>query len=490
MGSSKSWTFGDKNVFWISCGILLLSLASIWLSLHNFPYLFLLPIFIGLCIFFIFKTEKFILLAGAIAPISIGLNDIGGGLGLSIPTEPLIILIFLAIVFKWMLGSSIPSIWFKHPLILVVSAYISWLFICSIFSSMPLVSFKFVLARSWYIAVYFFTLIILFKKFNNIHFFLKSLAIFTLILVLYTLWQHAAEGFVRSASYNIMWPFFPDHGMYAACIAFSVPTLLFYTFEGRKFHFSYAWLPVIGLFAIILLFGIVVSYTRATWLSLIAAFGLYAVLKMKIKFSWLLFVLFLGASYAVINQEQILYSLEANKQGSADELEGHVKSVSNITTDPSNLERINRWKCATRMAAERPIFGFGPGTYVFQYAPFQKSSELTLISTNAGDLGDAHSEFFSALSESGWMGLILWIALVLYTYATAFKLIYKAHSAETKITALIAILGLTTYHTHAFLNNYSQYDKIGIPLWGFMAILVSLDLYHNKSQSEIQKISA
>jgi hypothetical protein len=52
---------------------------------------------------------------------------------------------------------------------------------------------------------------------------------------------------------------------------------------------------------------------------------------------------------------------------------------------------------ASRMVAERPWFGFGPGTYVFQYSPFQKSDELTLISTFAGDLGDAHSEYFSAM---------------------------------------------------------------------------------------------
>ena len=81
-----------------------------------------------------------------------------------------------------------------------------------------------------------------------------------------------------------------------------------------------------------------------------------------------------------------MYDLEANKQGSSDDIEGHVKSVSNVTTDPSNLERINRWKCAARMVSERPVFGFGPGTYVFKYSPFQKSDEITLISTFAGDM--------------------------------------------------------------------------------------------------------
>jgi len=64
------------------------------------------------------------------------------------------------------------------------------------------------------------------------------------------------------------------------------------------------------------------------------AFGVWALLSMKVKFSWIFIVLLSVGTYAVIQQDEILYSLEANKQGSSDELEGHVKSVSNITTDP------------------------------------------------------------------------------------------------------------------------------------------------------------
>jgi O-antigen ligase len=217
------------------------------------------------------------------------------------------------------------------------------------------------------------------------------------------------------------------------------------------------------------------------------AFGVWGLLNMKIKFYWIFIVLLSVGTYAVIQQDEILYSLEANKQGSSDELEGHVKSVSNITTDPSNLERINRWKCAGRMVSERPLFGFGPGTYVFKYGPFQKSSELTIISTNSGDLGDAHSEFFSAMSEMGYIGLIVWTSLVLLTISTGFKVIYQTHILKVKLTASIVLLGLITYYIHAILNNYSQYDKVAVPLWAFTAIIVVLDLYHKNGIVNAQK---
>ena len=43
------------------------------------------------------------------------------------------------------------------------------------------------------------------------------------------------------------------------------------------------------------------------------------------------------------------------------------------------------------------------------------------------------------------------------------------------------ILALTTYFTHGILNNYLDTDKASVPFWGFIAILVAIDVYHSKS---------
>lgn len=461
---------------------ILVGIAATWASLQGFHYLFLAPVLLAVLIFSVFRTEKFILLAGSLAPLSMNINDIGGGLGLALPTEPLIIYIFVLLVFRMAWVRDYNSALLLHPMSLVIVAYLVWLWISSAFSTMPLVSFKFTFARTWYIVVFYFALIQLFKNYNNIHFFIKALTVFTLALVVFVLIKHAADGFVRSSSYGISWPFFPDHGMYAAAIAFCVPALAFYAINGREMGHAYFWSFVSGFFLLVLLFGIIVSYTRATWLSLIAAAAMYLWLRFKLKFVWIIVGLVAITAIGISRQDQIMYSLEANKQGSSDELEGHVKSVSNITTDPSNLERINRWKCAARMVSEKPITGFGPGTFVFQYAPFQKSSELTIISTHAGDLGDAHSEYFSSLAETGWPGFALWVLIVVVSVSTAFKIIYNSQIRKVRITALIALLGLITYYSHALLNNYTQYDKIAVPMWGFIAILVALDVYYLRNQ--------
>jgi len=472
-------------VSWIYLLSVLLGIVACWAALHHFYFVFAIPVILAIVIYSLYRTEKFILLVGAIAPLSVNINDIGAGLGIALPTEPLIMMVFIFLLFYFIYRGKIEKSLLQHPLTICVFVYLTWLWISSGFSTMGMVSFKYSLARTWFIVVFFIAAILIFRRMKNIHFFLKAISFCTLVLVIFTLTKHGTEGFVRSSSYSVSWPFFPDHGMYAAAIAFCVPILAFYTFNGRVFRFHYIWLPIVGFFLLVLLFGIVVSYTRATWLSLVAALGVFLLLRFKIKFSWIIAFLAVVSVYAVINQDKILYNLEANKQGSSDELEGHVKSVSNISTDPSNMERINRWKCAMRMVQKRPVFGYGPGTFVFNYGVFQQSNEMTIISTNSGDLGDAHSEYFSALAEMGIPGFALWITMVLITMGTAFKIIYKTNSRQVKITAMMVLLGLVTYYFHALLNNYSQYDKIAVPLWTFMAVIVALDIFYLKKESAI-----
>lgn len=472
-----------KQRFAIWATLSLLATVCVFAALYQFYYLLLLPVAVGCIVLSFFFTERSLLFFGALAPLSINFDNIGGGFGLSLPTEPLFILLFLFITFRWLINPVIRIEMLAHPISIAILIYLVWIWISTIFSSMPMVSLKFVMARTWYIVLFYFTSLVIFSNFKNIHWFFKIFSITTLALVIFTLAKHASDGFIRSSSYGISWPFFPDHGMYAAAIAFAVSILVIYSFCGRHFNIPFIFAPILIFFLVVLLFGIVVSYTRATWLSLVVAIGLYAIMKMRIKFSWILISLVAVFTYGIANQDQIMYNLEANKQGSADDIEGHVKSVSNVTTDPSNLERINRWKCASRMVAERPWFGFGPGTYVFQYSPFQISDELTLISTFSGDLGDAHSEYFSAMGETGYIGLLAWLCIVLTTLGVSFNLFYALKPGKVRYTLLIAILGLITYYVHAFLNNYSQYDKIAVPLWTFTAVITALDLYHKTSSN-------
>jgi O-antigen ligase len=115
--------------------------------------------------------------------------------------------------------------------------------------------------------------------------------------------------------------------------------------------------------------------------------------------------------------------------------------------------------------------GWGLGTYQFQYAPFQHSSQLTIISTNAGDLGNAHSEYIGPLAELGWPGLLWVVVLISALYATGVNAYHRMQPGRDRTLLLLALLGLTTYWVHGVLNNFLDMDKGAVLVWMSAAIV-------------------
>ena len=94
----------------------------------------------------------------------------------------------------------------------------------------------------------------------------------------------------------------------------------------------------------------------------------------------------------------------------------------------------------------------------------------------------AHSEYFGPLAETGVLGLVTFLVLIFMFYYTAIPLYYKLEEQSTKLLNLGAILGITTYLIHGFLNNFLDTDKASVPFWGCFAIVVALDLYARKTK--------
>ncbi len=61
--------------------------------------------------------------------------------------------------------------------------------------------------------------------------------------------------------------------------------------------------------------------------------------------------------------------------------------------------------------------------------------------------------------------------------------LYTLKEFDLKLLIVGVYLGLMTYFIHGVLNNYLDTDKASIPFWGFIAILVAVDLYHNSSSA-------
>ena len=424
----------------------------------------------------IFYTEYTFLAIAFLTPLSVNIEEYTDSFGLFIPTEPLLfglMLLFLMINLRKRIYDV--NVW-NNPIIWAVSFYIGWIFITSITSSLPLVSFKFLLARLWFIIPMLFLGSIIFQKEVNIKRFLWLYAIGMMLAIAYTLVVHASYSFGEKESHWVMWPFFKDHTIYGAMVAFNLPILVGLYLSKKHSPLVQA---VLISFIVLNLVGLYFSYTRAAWLSVIAALGVLGLIYFRIKFSLLVYVtLFLGA-ILFFSWDSIQMELARNKsEHTTEEFGKRLESAANVTTDASNLERLNRWSCALQMFEERPIFGFGPGTYAFQYARFQEPENTTIISTNFGDAGNAHSEYLGPLSEMGVFGLLSMIFIVsaIFYKGITLYLNWPAEQSEMKVLILAMVLALVTYFVHAFLNNYLDTDKAAVPIWGFCAAFIALEM--------------
>ena len=446
----------------------------------------LLPIVLIILFFYIFSLDVIVLLIVFLTPLAINIRDFDLGVGISLPTEPLMFGVLIIFILKIFYDGGYSAKILKHPVTIAILINLIWILFTSITSEMPIVSFKYLISRLWFVIPFYFVGVIIFKKYSNIKLFSWLYVIPLLLVIGYTIYNHSLRGFDEESGHWVMTPFYNDHTAYGAILALFIPVFLGFSINSQ-YKRTYKLFSL--LIFIILTVAIILSYSRAAWISLAIALVVYFIILLKIKFRWIFLTIAIIIGSFFIFQNEILDTLERNKQDSSADFVEHIQSISNINTNASNLERINRWQSAIRMFKERPVFGWGPGTYQFFYAPYQLSKEKTIISTNAGDMGNAHSEYIGPLSEMGILGMLSIIAIVVLVIITALKTYKNAENREVKFLSLITLLGLITYFVHGFLNNFLDTDKASVPVWGFIAIIVALNIYHAKTQRRNPEVS-
>jgi putative inorganic carbon (HCO3(-)) transporter len=451
-------------------------LISVWFIWQDQAYLCLFPIGLLAVYFAIYETEKAFLALAFFTPLSINLEEWTQGFGLFVPTEPFLLGFTLLVIALQLRKNILPVEIWRHPIVWAVLAYLGWACITTITSSDPIVSVKFVLSRLWFVVPMLLLGTKIFSKKENIRRFFWLFCSGMVMVMIYTLFLHASYRFGEKESHWVMWPFFKDHTIYGAIVALVIP-LIFGVFLAKK-HSPLVQSLAIGFIGISLL-GVYFSYTRAAWLSIVASLGVYALIKFRIKMSILAPLAIVTGLVLFFYWDTIQIELSRNKQEhTTEEFGERLQSATNVTTDASNLERINRWNCAIDMFKERPVFGFGPGTYAFEYARFQRPENLTIISTNFGDLGNAHSEYLGPLAEMGLLGMLLMLTVVAVIFYKAIRLYndWPPEDKELRTLIMAIILSLTTYFVHAFLNNFLDTDKAAVPVWGMCAMLIALEL--------------
>ena len=427
-----------------------------------------------------FYTDIAFLSIAFLTPLSINIEEYTRSFGLYIPTEPLLFGIMVLLLMMNIRKQLFPEDIWKNPIIWAVIFYIFWVFITSITSSNPITSFKFLLARLWFMIPILLYGSMIFQKTKYIRSFVWLYVIGMMIIIAFTLINHASYGFGEKEGHWVMWPFFKDHTIYGAMVAFTVPMVFGLYFSKKQSPLIQA---ILLSFIALNLVGLFFSYTRAAWLSVFAAGVVWFLIRFKINFTLIAILTAIIGVTLFISWDAIQIDLAKNKsEHTTEDFGKKLESATNVTTDASNLERLNRWSCAISMFEDRPIFGYGPGTYAFEYARFQKPENLTIISTNFGDGGNAHSEYLGPMAEMGFLGLISICLIILAIFYKGITLYNKWPTSDSEIKNLILmmVLSLVTYFVHGFLNNFLDTDKAAVPIWGFCACFIALEMRLNK----------
>ena len=441
-----------------------------------------LPLVFGIVALALSRRDLLLLGLVATVPLSLNLEQLEiGGVGLYLPTEPILFGLLLLFLLDRLRGIGMDVDIERHPISRWLQVMFLWLIVTTLLSWDPIVSLKFTIARAWFVVGFFFLLAPILRQRERQEHFVLLYLLPLLAVIIYTVVRHAGYGFEKQAGHWVMDPFFKDHTSYGAVLAmFWFPLLALLIKPNRQAIGKLG----LGVAFVVLTLGLILSFTRAAWVSLVAAAALGLLMRLGVKLRTLIVAAVLAAALLLLSWDQLLISLERNDQDSSDDLTEHVESISNVSSDASNLERINRWSCALSLWSERPLTGWGPGTYQFVYAPHQRSEHRTIISTNNADRGNAHSEYLRPLAEQGIPGTLIILGILLATCNMGFRT-YRALRERDRWRASWAMsvyLGLMTYFIHGVLNNYLDTDKASAPFWGFLAILVVMGLEVKKSE--------
>jgi O-antigen ligase len=240
----------------------------------------------------------------------------------------------------------------------------------------------------------------------------------------------------------------PPNQNYAACvISMSFIGLVSFLFDenyprGKKI--------LAGLFCLIMIISLFGIKSRAALVS--AFFGLVFVLFLRKKYKTIIVLSVLSVAISALASQRIIGAF--------------VK-----IDDPFAFERINIWKSAIKIALLSPFSGIGLGCFERGYFLFNFPVFNGFSFYNHYAL-DGHSHFFHLMAETGILGGLLYVAMVLKSLIR-----FKKNTFGIKVSAMVLV---------AFINSlFNGIMFLPIILITFFALLGCLE--ESKGISSRQK---
>ncbi|HQV51786.1 MAG: O-antigen ligase family protein [Flavobacteriales bacterium] len=442
-------------------------------------------------------------------PLSLKLYSTERDLEVIFPAELLVGLTALYVIIRWVVSqrarSALDMQALKHPIVILIALDLMISVVSYWGSDEPMVSLKWLVVRTSYVLV-FFLVPLLIREFNKEKL-VKLLTYHAWALILVVIWVFKAafeQGFDRNvANYSCM-PFYNDHTIYAAALVFSLFTFLISVFSRKEEGASLFGGAVTVVLVSVVVIALVLSYTRAAWLSVVVVVILGVVLLIRPRPAvWLGCTLII--MLVAIFSWRPLQKAALEHKGDADADNAGISEVlwsyANISTDASNRERLVRWSSAYSIFLADPFLGCGPGMFKFKYPLYQDpehasfrtvpqptSAYISRVWEPTSDLivrdnpqnlyvdpGTAHSEYLLALSERGPVALSLFIGIFVAMVLRYVDRIREMTDRSAMIQFLLVVLAILAYGVHGFFNNYLDDCKIAFPLYFFLVLFIRMD---------------
>jgi len=464
-------TKNDNGKFAFFSGIFLICLT---LSLWRSDNLVLLVPFAIIALYSAWTDHRllfFVLLFTL--PISTEIK-ITGELSTDFPDEILMILVTGVLIASLILtrGHGLRK-YMTHPIILFFLLTIVWSIAAISASDYPIISIKYLLAKTWYAGAFLIFPFIILKNKKDIIVAVRTLCFTMFAVVLIIQARHAADGFTFIGINEVVVPFFRNHVNYSAMLVCLIPvTFVLMRMEKRRN------VKVVLAGVLLIFFGaLFFSYARGAWLALVmGAIGYFMIKKRLLLVSFFLLIVSLVGAIIWLNHEKryLQYAHDYRSTIYHENFREHLQATYQ-GKDVSTAERFYRWIAGMKMVEEKPLTGFGPNTFYNNYKEYAIPAYKTWVSKNT-EQSTVHNYFLLVAIEQGIPGLVFFLLLLASMFYYCQRLYHKSKDPFNRTVAMCSGVILVMIMTVNLLSDLIETDKIGSLFFLCISVLIITDL--------------
>ncbi|MGN6477144.1 MAG: O-antigen ligase family protein [Flavipsychrobacter sp.] len=417
-------------------------------------------------------------------PVSVFVSFANDTLSTTVPDEPIM---WLFLLLTGILIARRPDVleksWLSNPIVLLIVLQYVWLFIPVLYSHKPLLSLKFLAAKTWFLASFFLLPMFIFKEKKDFRTAFLVMLVPFLATVVIIMARHAAIGFNFRRIQVAIGTIYVNHVDYSTVMSMFFPLLCIALplTKGKS-------LVLRGIILLIILFllpAIYLTYARAAILAI--AFAAVVGIAIRYKLANYIMPAFYGVLallmvYMVHNYKLMDFRPDYEHTFMRKKFTDHLIATFK-GQDMSSMERLYRWIAAVRMSKDEPITGYGPNTFIYYYKPYAVQSFKTYVSRNL-EHSTTHNYYLYMLVEQGWPAMILYAILVMVVIAEGQRTYHRFKDRFYKYCTLGVVMMFCAGFINNFFSELLENHKVGGMFYIGLAALVMLSTKSKQLEKE------